>query len=114
VWDKESMVRAVKAVRDEEMDIFNASKTFNVSRATLKDYVNRRGKEAEDLVTMRMGKKLVLPVQIENELVNYCLLMEINFFGLTTKYIKRKAFQLAITNNLPHSFSKEKSKTGKK
>jgi hypothetical protein len=74
VWDKESMVRAVKTVRDK--DLLKASKICNVPRATLKDCANRRGKEAKDLVTMRMGRKPALPVQIENDLVNYCLLME--------------------------------------
>jgi hypothetical protein len=92
-WYKESMVRAVKAVRDKEMGLLKASKMFNVPRATLKDCVNSRGKEVEHLVTMRMGRKPVLPAQIENKLVNYCLLMERNFFGPTTKDIKRMVFR---------------------
>jgi hypothetical protein len=113
-WDKESMVRAVKAVRDKEMGLLKASKMFNVPRETLKDYVKSRGKEVEHLVTMRMGRKPVLPAQIENKLVNYCLLMEMNFFGLTTNDIKRMAFQTAITNSLPQPFSTEKAKAGNK
>jgi hypothetical protein len=64
-WDKESMVRAVKAVRDKEMGLLKASKMFNVPRATLKDYVNSRGKEVEHLVTMRMGRKPVLPAHCQ-------------------------------------------------
>jgi hypothetical protein len=61
-----------------------------------------------------MGRKPALPAQIENELVNYCLLMERNVFGLTTKDIKRMAFQLAIRNNLRHPFSTQEGKAGKK
>jgi hypothetical protein len=79
VWDRESVVRAVKAVRGKEMGLLKASKMFSVPRATLKDYVNNRGKDAEALVTMRMGRKPALPVQIGNELVNYCLLMKYIF-----------------------------------
>jgi hypothetical protein len=73
----------------------------------MKYYANRRGKEAEDLVTTRMGRKLVLPVHIGNELVNYCLLMGRIFFGPTTKDIKKNGFSVS-NNNLPHPFSKEK------
>jgi hypothetical protein len=87
---------------------------FSVPRATLEDYVNNRGKDGEALVTMRMGRNPALPAQIENELVNYCLLMERHFFGLTTIDIKRIAFQLAIRNNLRHPFSTEEGKAGKK
>jgi hypothetical protein len=32
----ESMVRAVKAVRDKKMNLLNVSKMFNIPRATLK------------------------------------------------------------------------------
>jgi hypothetical protein len=60
------MVRAVKAVTGEEIVFLKASKLFSVPRATLKYCVNGRVKEAEDLVAMRIGRKLVLPVQNEN------------------------------------------------
>jgi hypothetical protein len=40
--------------------------------------------------------------------------MEKKFFGLTTKYIKRMAFSLAIRNNLCHPFSKISECAGKK
>jgi hypothetical protein len=84
VWDRESMVRAIKAVRGKEMGLLKASKMFSVPRATLKDYLNNRGKDAEALLTMRMGRKPALSAQIENELVIYSLLMERHFFGLMT------------------------------
>jgi hypothetical protein len=92
MWDKESMVRAVKAVRDKEMGLLKASKMFTVPKASLKDYVNSRGEEVEHLVTMKMGRKPVLPAQIENELVNYCLLMEINFFRTNDKRHQKNGF----------------------
>lgn len=71
------MVRAVKADRNKQMGLLKASKIFIVPKATLKDYIKRRDKKAEDFVTKRMGRKPVLPVQTENELLNYCLLIEI-------------------------------------
>jgi hypothetical protein len=76
MWDMDSMVRAVTTLRDNEMDILKTSKKFSVSRATLKDYVNSRDKEAKALVAVRMERNPLLPVK----LVNYYLLMEITFF----------------------------------
>jgi hypothetical protein len=78
-WNIESMVKEDKAIGDEEMGFLKASKIFSAPKATLKYYVNSRDKKAEALVTIRMGRNSVLPVQIGNELVNYCLLMQINF-----------------------------------
>jgi transposase len=63
VWDREYMVRTVKAVRGKEMGLLKASKMFSVPRATLKNYVNNRGKDAEALVTMKMGRKSALSAQ---------------------------------------------------
>jgi hypothetical protein len=113
-WNIESTVRAVNAARGKVMGLLRASKIFCVPRAPLRDYVNNRDKDAEALVTMRTRRKPALPAQIKNYLLNYCLLMEINFFGLTTKYVKRIAFQFAIRNNLRHTFSTEEGKAGKK
>jgi hypothetical protein len=61
-----------------------------------------------------MRRKSVLPVETENELVNNCLLMEINCFGLTTKDIKRMLLHSEIRSNLPLSSSTEKGKAVKK
>nr|CAD7255793.1 unnamed protein product [Timema shepardi] len=37
-WNKESMIEAIKAVRDKKMGYKTAVKAFNIPRATLKDY----------------------------------------------------------------------------
>jgi hypothetical protein len=108
------VVRAANATRGKKMGLLRSSERFGVPRANLKDYVNNRGKDAEALVTMRMRRKPALPAQIENDLVNYCLLMEGNFFRLKIKDVKRMAFQLAIRNNLRHPFCAEEGKDGKK
>jgi hypothetical protein len=36
MWDKKSVVRAVKVIIDKEMGLLKASRMFNVPRATLK------------------------------------------------------------------------------
>jgi hypothetical protein len=43
----------------------------------------------------------VLPYSLEEELFGYCQKMERKFLGLTTRSIKRMAFDLAIKMVLP-------------
>jgi hypothetical protein len=53
---------------------------------------------------MRPVRKPVLPYNLEEKLDSYCLMVEMKFFGLTTKSLL-KAFELATKNGLAHSFS---------
>ncbi|XP_026316403.1 CENP-B homolog protein 2-like [Hyposmocoma kahamanoa] len=61
-----------------------------------------------------MGRKPVLPVELEEELANYCMQMDKNYYGVTAADLKRMAFQLVLRNNIPHPFSLPKKKAGKK
>jgi hypothetical protein len=65
-------------------------------------------------VGVRLGRKPILPEYLEDELVKYCKLMDERFFGLRRSDIRRMAFQLAIRNNLKHSFSAIGKAAGKK
>lgn len=56
----------------------------------------------------------MLPLNIEKELVKYCLIMEEKYFGLRASDIKLLAYQLAIQNNIPHPFSNDTTMAGKK
>ncbi|PSN37908.1 hypothetical protein C0J52_19526 [Blattella germanica] len=99
-WDKESMQRAITAVRAKEMGYKAASKAFSVPRATLKDYIKKGGNQtAQELIDQRIGRKPVLPQDLEDELVKY------SFYGLTAKDLRRMAYQLAIH---PIPISREK------
>uniref|UniRef100_T1I2J0 HTH psq-type domain-containing protein n=1 Tax=Rhodnius prolixus TaxID=13249 RepID=T1I2J0_RHOPR len=59
------MVEAVKAVRKKEMGYKTAAKTFQVPRATLKDYVQS---SIEPEVMVNIGRPTVLPKVIEQML----------------------------------------------
>jgi hypothetical protein len=37
-WDKEAVLKAFEAVKNEEMGTLKASQNFNVPRSTLRDY----------------------------------------------------------------------------
>jgi hypothetical protein len=111
-WDKMKMANAIKAVRCKEMGLKTASRVFEVPRSTLKDKVNSKETDIEKLINTRLGRKPVLPSNVEEELVSYCLMMEKSFFGLTTRDMKRMAFELAIRNGLAHPFSVQQGNAG--
>jgi hypothetical protein len=90
-WDKVSMKRVAEAVLNKEMGLLRASKTFNVPRSTIKDYVKINGRNT---VEASVGRKPVLPTEVEEELVLYCLVMEHNYYGFCAKDVKRVALQL--------------------
>ena len=61
-----------------------------------------------------LGRKPILSRQLEDKLMQYCVIMDQSFFGLTRKDVQRMAFQLAIRNNIPHPFSANKKRAGRK
>ena len=71
-------------------------KVYEVLRSTLKIKVNNKETNIEKMITTRLGRKPELPYHIEEESITYCLMMKRNFFGLTTRSIKRMAFEPAI------------------
>ena len=113
-WDKIKMIEAVIAVKNKEMGLLKASKIFQVPRSTLKDYVKKPEDELQKLLDVPLGRRPVLPPDVEDQLVEYCLQMDKTYYGLTTKDVKRMAFQLAIRNNLRHPFSENTKSAGRK
>lgn len=85
------MKKAVEAVRSKDMGYKKAAKTLNVPR-TLINYVKKFEELLEEVVSGKMGKKPVLPVKFEEELVNYCLEMEKIYYGINVSDLKRMAF----------------------
>lgn len=59
------------------------------------------------------SRKPVFNLRQEKELVEYALLMENRFFGLTLRELRSLAFEVAERNNLPHNFNRGKQMAGK-
>jgi hypothetical protein len=68
----------------------------------------------EELVNVHLGRITVLPSEIENKLVEYCLIMDQRYYGLRRQDIKRMTLQLAIRYGLKHPLDQEKLAAGKK
>lgn len=113
-WDPQAMVQAVAAIKEKKMGYLKASKTYNVPRSTLEDYVKHKTKDIQALLETKLGRKSVLGNDLETQLVKYCEVMEERFFGLKIQDIKQLAFQLAIKNNIEHPFPLSKGAAGKK
>jgi len=78
---KELGVRRQRVVLQElwEADkwvFLRASKYFSVSKGTLDKYVKDTFRSSDELANVHLGRTLVLPNGLENELVQYCLSME--------------------------------------
>jgi len=76
--------------------------------------VKDTSRSPEELVNVHLGRITVLPSELENKLVEYCLIMDQRYYGLRRQDIKRTTLQLAIRYGLKHPFNQEKSAAGKK
>ncbi|GBP88563.1 hypothetical protein EVAR_21771_1 [Eumeta japonica] len=77
-WDPEKMKKAIEAVRSKN-----------------------------SLVHKPLGRKPILPPELEEKLVEYILIMEAKYYGLTRMDVRRMAYQLASKNNLPNHFKNQ-------
>jgi len=107
-WNKVQMEKAIVSVRNNQMGIKIASKTFEVPHTTLQRMA-RSDKSIDELLSIRLGRKPVLDQETEEELVTYLQDMESRFWGLTRKDIRSLAFQIAqkttFQTNLPFCIS---------
>jgi hypothetical protein len=85
-----------------------------VPTGTLERYVKDTSRSPEELVKVHLGRRNVLPSELEYKLLEYCIIMDQRYYGLRRQDIKRMAFQLAIRNGLKHPFNQEKSEVRKK
>jgi len=108
------MCRAVRIVRSGEMSYLRASKYFSVPRGTLERYVKDTSRSPEELVKVHLGRRNVLPSELEYKLLEYCIIVDQRYYGLRRQDIKRMGLQLTIRNDLKYPFNQEKSAAGKK
>jgi hypothetical protein len=114
IWTKETKCRAVRVVRSRETVYLKASKYFSVPTRTLARYVKNTSLSPDELVNVHVGSRTVLPNELENKLVEYCITMDQGYYGPRRQDIKSMAFYLAIRNDMKHSLTQEKLAAGKK
>ncbi|KAK9739566.1 CENP-B N-terminal DNA-binding domain [Popillia japonica] len=92
-WNPDQMKLAIRAVREKEMGYLKASKVFDVPKSTLEDYAKQFHKTPEQLVAAPIGRP-VLSLEMEEDLVSYCLEMDRRVYGLGTADMERFSFLL--------------------
>lgn len=106
-YAEKDMENALKMCQKNNGGFATAAKTFNVPQTTLFTLYSK-GATADT----KLGRKPVLPPELEQRLVSYLLEMERRFFGMTRTDLKRLAFQLARCNDLPSPFNVNKEIAG--
>ena len=110
-WDKENLIKAIKAVCNKEMGYLAAVKKCNVPLSTLCNYVRSNWDPFEGTQS-KLGCKSMIPPALEEKLVEYLVLIERKYFGYTRDDVRRLAFQLAVQNKIPNPFSIAKETAG--
>lgn len=103
-WDEEKMAQAIKFVREKKMGYLKAAQHFQVPRTTLFRLCQKDEQSPEVAAATTLGRKTILGTELESQLVEYILIMESKFHGLTRTDLRRMAFMLAKRNNLQNPF----------
>ena len=83
---------------------YNSCKKYNLSRSTLYDYV-RSNWEPFQAIQSKYGRKPIMPLVLEEKVVEYLLLNERKYIGCTRDDVRRLAFQLTVQNKIASPFS---------
>ena len=103
-WRQEDIINAINAVRARTKTLNEAPRSNNVPKATLSRKL-KKDIDPKILANETLGRKPTLPAELEKQLVEYCLLMESKFYGLTRNDIRRMAYQLAARNGISNQFT---------
>jgi len=108
------MKAAIEAMRNKEMGSYKASRVFNVQQITLQRYDKDRQKSSSEAIKTKLGREQVLPCEVENDLVQHCVLMERKIFDLTVADVMHLPYQHAVRNGIENQFCKKTEKAGRK
>ena len=82
------------------------SRVFSLPQTTPEHYVKDRQRSSSETIKTKLGRKQVIPCEVEKDLAEHCLLMARKFFGLTVADVMRLAYQLAVRNGIKKQFCK--------
>ena len=106
------MKLALDALKNKQMGINKAAKTFSIPKTTLLRRFKQKNKYANDS-TIQLGRPIDIPMELEQQLAEHCLKLESMFYGLTPTNVRKLAYQLASTNNIKTRFNDDKQIAGK-
>lgn len=107
------MHRALQAYRNGDMGFNECCRQYGIPKPTLNRHLKGKNSVANEEVKS-LGRKCVIPLAVEQDIVNHILKLEGLMFGLTILDVRKLAFQVAEKNGIPHNFNKETQMAGKK
>lgn len=100
-WTTEDLQKAIEAVRSG-ITVSEASRTFNIPRRTLRDWLN---KDEGKTPTRKLGRNPVLNPNIEKELKERVVRLQQVGFGVTKKILCKKAAEISTVLGIKTPFS---------
>jgi len=86
---------------------YKASRFLNLLQTTLRRYVKDRQKSSSETMKTKLGRKQILPCEVENDLAQHCRLMERKIFDLTVADVMNLPYLVAVRNGIKTNFSRE-------
>ncbi|XP_048516320.1 MFS-type transporter clz9-like isoform X2 [Athalia rosae] len=111
-WSSTELALALAAFRNGNCGLNECARMYNIPKATLKRHLENRNLRANDRVKI-LGRTTFLPKELEDELEAIILIFEERLFEMTTKDIRKLAFQIAERGEIRHRFNKETRMAGK-
>jgi hypothetical protein len=102
------MKATIEGRRNKEKGSYKASRVFNLPQTTLRRYVKDRQKSSSETIKTKLGRKQILPCEVENDLAEHCRLMERTIFDLTMADVMHLAYLLAVRNGIKNQIFKSK------
>lgn len=113
LWTEDDMAKAISAFRNGDMGLNAVCKMYGIPKPTLKRHIENKNAFANE-AKQHFGRSTDLPPEVEKELVEHILQLESCMFGLTSKDLRRLAFEIAEKNEIPHHFNSDIGMAGKK
>lgn len=99
-YSKETLKTAIEAVKNHEVTLYRASKTYNIPKATLFKHV----KGQRGVKSSTMGRPTTIPYEEERNIAESIKLMEKWGFGLSKKELLSLIARYVKEKNIPNSF----------
>lgn len=106
-WEQSNLNRAIAAVENGELSQSEAAKEYDIPKSTLNDRL-----KSQNFKKPLTGRKSVFTSEMEQELKNHAVTMSDAYFGLTSRGLRKLAYQFAEELKLNHPFNKEKQMAG--
>lgn len=106
----DTLKEALNAIKKDGRKIRDAGRHYNIPEATLRKYL---AKPMDEIQQPSLGRKSVIPSNVELQMVEFIVQLCNMFYGLTPKDLRRLTFKYVEDNGISHSFNKELCLAGK-